>query len=540
MPLDLVDVVEAGAYWWLTAREGCCAWGYGILPSRPVNSPPWRSVGRYPGGTAAGSAGGAAAAGGTPGPPGRAGGGAVGRGSAAFGPGEPAELRDAAAQVAGGRARRPIVTDARRIPDRGRRRRAGHRPVRGGAGGRAGRGPGRGVGGRGAACCAERAGAVAGRAACGRGAPTLLTRAERPRLAELRLQALEARIDADLHLGRHADVLVELRQLTAAEPLRERLHALLMTALYRDGQRAAALAAYQAARGAWSRNWAPSPARNCGGCTREILADDPALAGAPAAAGRPGSASRPGAGGGAVLAAAGHRGVHRPGRELDQIAAAWPRPSRARPGRTRPGSGAAIRAIGGMPGSGRPPWPCTPRTCCGPVPGPAAVHRPARPHPRPGPARSGGGAGRAAGRDRGGPPVPARRPRGPGGAVAGPDGRAASAAGPGQRGQQRPGRAAAARRGELPGPGHQPPSPGRPARRRRSGAAGGPAARAGPRDVHCGWHPAPPPGRPAAVGGAGRAGRATCRWPSRCWPACTTGTRPGRWPTWPPRQRPGC
>ncbi len=71
---------------------------------------------------------------------------------------------------------------------------------------------------------------------------------EVPRLAEMRLQALEARIEADLRLGRPGEVIAELRALTAAEPLRERLHGLLMTALYSDGQQAAALAAYQAAR----------------------------------------------------------------------------------------------------------------------------------------------------------------------------------------------------------------------------------------------------------------------------------------------------
>ena len=71
---------------------------------------------------------------------------------------------------------------------------------------------------------------------------------EVPRLAEMRLDALEARIDADLHLGRHREVIAELQALTAAEPLRERLHELLMLALYRSGQQAAALAAYRQAR----------------------------------------------------------------------------------------------------------------------------------------------------------------------------------------------------------------------------------------------------------------------------------------------------
>jgi DNA-binding SARP family transcriptional activator len=76
----------------------------------------------------------------------------------------------------------------------------------------------------------------------------VLAQREVPRLAELRLQTLESRIDADLHLGRHGEVIAELRRLVAVNPLRERLVQLLMVALYRDGQRAGALAAYHAAQ----------------------------------------------------------------------------------------------------------------------------------------------------------------------------------------------------------------------------------------------------------------------------------------------------
>jgi hypothetical protein len=69
-----------------------------------------------------------------------------------------------------------------------------------------------------------------------------------PRLAGMRLEALEARFDAELHLGRHREIIAGLRALAAAEPLRERLYELLMLALYRSGQQAAALAVYRQAR----------------------------------------------------------------------------------------------------------------------------------------------------------------------------------------------------------------------------------------------------------------------------------------------------
>jgi predicted ATPase/DNA-binding SARP family transcriptional activator len=68
------------------------------------------------------------------------------------------------------------------------------------------------------------------------------------RLEELRLAAFEKRIDADLELGRQADLIGELRTQVEQYPLRERLHAQLMLALYRSGRQAEALAAYQSAR----------------------------------------------------------------------------------------------------------------------------------------------------------------------------------------------------------------------------------------------------------------------------------------------------
>jgi WD40 repeat protein/DNA-binding SARP family transcriptional activator len=73
-------------------------------------------------------------------------------------------------------------------------------------------------------------------------------RADIARLQEQRLAALEARVDADLAVGRHTALVGELRQLAAANPTRERLAAQLMLALYRSGQQADALEAFHAAR----------------------------------------------------------------------------------------------------------------------------------------------------------------------------------------------------------------------------------------------------------------------------------------------------
>jgi class 3 adenylate cyclase len=68
------------------------------------------------------------------------------------------------------------------------------------------------------------------------------------RLEELRTVVLEERIDADLALGRHAELVSELEALVQAQPLRERPRAQLMLALYRSGRQADALAAYRTAR----------------------------------------------------------------------------------------------------------------------------------------------------------------------------------------------------------------------------------------------------------------------------------------------------
>ena len=67
-------------------------------------------------------------------------------------------------------------------------------------------------------------------------------------LDEARLDALEARLDAELALGRHAELVAELRALVRRHPLRERFRGQLMLALYRSGRQADALDAYADAR----------------------------------------------------------------------------------------------------------------------------------------------------------------------------------------------------------------------------------------------------------------------------------------------------
>jgi DNA-binding SARP family transcriptional activator/nucleotide-binding universal stress UspA family protein len=70
------------------------------------------------------------------------------------------------------------------------------------------------------------------------------------RLAELRLATLERRIDADLALGRHAELVGEIAALVVEHPLRERMRGQHMLALYRSGRQADALRSFQEARSA--------------------------------------------------------------------------------------------------------------------------------------------------------------------------------------------------------------------------------------------------------------------------------------------------
>ncbi len=97
------------------------------------------------------------------------------------------------------------------------------------------------------------------------------------RLEELRLMALEKRIDADLLLGRHADLVGELQALVAEHPLRERFRGHLMLALYRSGRQAEALEEYQVTRRTLLDSLGIEPSRGVQELHRAILRQDPQL-----------------------------------------------------------------------------------------------------------------------------------------------------------------------------------------------------------------------------------------------------------------------
>lgn len=101
--------------------------------------------------------------------------------------------------------------------------------------------------------------------------------AEAARLEELRLTALEDRIEADLRRGRAAELVGELQGLAARHPLRERLRGHLMLALYRSGRQAEALDVYRDARTTLVEELGIEPSRELQRIERAILSQDASL-----------------------------------------------------------------------------------------------------------------------------------------------------------------------------------------------------------------------------------------------------------------------
>jgi DNA-binding SARP family transcriptional activator len=110
--------------------------------------------------------------------------------------------------------------------------------------------------------------------------------AESVHLDELRLAALEDRIDADLMLARHAELVSELEALVAEYPFRERFRGQLILALYRSGRQAEALEAYTAARRALVEELGAEPGRELQELQRLVLRQEVALDATPVAVSR--------------------------------------------------------------------------------------------------------------------------------------------------------------------------------------------------------------------------------------------------------------
>ncbi|WP_171074174.1 BTAD domain-containing putative transcriptional regulator [Nonomuraea basaltis] len=98
-----------------------------------------------------------------------------------------------------------------------------------------------------------------------------------PALAERRLGAIEARIEADLELGRHGEVLAELHELIGAHPMQERFWGQRMLALYRAGRQGEALRCYAEVREVLAEELGVDPGTELRELHRRILAADPAL-----------------------------------------------------------------------------------------------------------------------------------------------------------------------------------------------------------------------------------------------------------------------
>jgi WD40 repeat protein/DNA-binding SARP family transcriptional activator len=102
-------------------------------------------------------------------------------------------------------------------------------------------------------------------------------RVEIARLEELRLAAIEERVEVELTLGCHAEQVPELERLTARHPLRERLWAQLLVALYRSGRQADALAAFEDARRLLADELGVDPSPELRRVHEQVLRQDVAL-----------------------------------------------------------------------------------------------------------------------------------------------------------------------------------------------------------------------------------------------------------------------
>ena len=107
------------------------------------------------------------------------------------------------------------------------------------------------------------------------GSPVLA--AEARRLEELRASVLEARVAADLESGATVATVAELEGLVGRYPTRERVWALLMTALYRQGRQADALVAYDRARATLAADLGIDPGPELRDVHAKVLAQDPSL-----------------------------------------------------------------------------------------------------------------------------------------------------------------------------------------------------------------------------------------------------------------------
>jgi hypothetical protein len=97
------------------------------------------------------------------------------------------------------------------------------------------------------------------------------------RLEGLRRAATEERVEADLALGRHAELIPELAALTAVDPLREPLRGQLMRALYGDGRQADALAVYADVKQALAQTLGVDPSSGLERVYLAVLRRDPEL-----------------------------------------------------------------------------------------------------------------------------------------------------------------------------------------------------------------------------------------------------------------------